>query len=270
MSGEASARSDIGLPGVQEQLVAAVGAAQSTSVVVLVNGRPLTLTGVVAAVPAVLEAWAPGLEGANAVADVLFGAVNPGGKLPASFPRSVGQIPIYYNHENTGRPYDPNNKYTSKYLDLPNGPLYPFGYGLSYTTFTIGDLHLSSHRMSRHGGHVDVTVTVTNTGSRDGDEVVQLYIRDPVASIVQPVRRLRAYERVTLKARAHRTVSFRLTPGGRGLLRQLGALPRRAGRDRGVRRQLLRRLRPDRHVHGDVTAAGPATPDGRRSADIRA
>ncbi len=212
MSGEASARSDIGLPGVQEQLVAAVGAAQSSSVVVLVNGRPLTLTGVVAAVPAVLEAWAPGLEGAHAVADALFGAVNPGGKLPVSFPRSVGQIPIYYNHENTGRPYDPNNKYTSKYLDLPNGPLYPFGYGLSYTTFEIGGLHLSSHRMSRRGGHVDVTVTVTNTGSRAGDEVVQLYIRDPVASIVQPVRRLRGFRRVTLAAGAHRTVTFRLTP----------------------------------------------------------
>ena len=208
MSGEASARSDIGLPGVQQQLVDAVGAAQAKTVVVLVNGRPLTLTGVVAAVPAILEAWAPGLEGANAIADALFGVVNPGGKLPVSFPRSVGQVPIYYNHENTGRPYDPNNKYTSKYLDLPNGPLYAFGFGLSYTTFTISDLHLSSHRLSRRGGRITVSATVKNTGSRDGDEVVQLYLHDPVASIVQPVRRLRGYERVTLKAGASTDVTF--------------------------------------------------------------
>jgi beta-glucosidase len=211
MSGEASARSDIGLPGVQQQLVDQVGAAQPKSVAVLVNGRPLTLTGVVAAVPAILEAWAPGLEGANAVADVLFGVVNPGGKLPVSFPRSVGQIPIYYNHENTGRPYDPNNKYTSKYLDLPNGPLYSFGFGLSYTTFTLAGLHLSSHQMSRRGGHIDVTVTVKNAGSHDGDEVVQLYLHDPVASIVQPVRRLRGYQRVSLSAGQHKDVTFRLT-----------------------------------------------------------
>jgi beta-glucosidase len=211
MSGEASARSDIGLPGVQQQLVDQVGAAQPKSVAVLVNGRPLTLTGVVAAVPAILEAWAPGLEGANAVADVLFGVANPGGKLPVSFPRAVGQIPIYYNHENTGRPYDPNNKYTSKYLDLPNGPLYSFGFGLSYTTFTLGGLQLSSHRMSRRGGHVDVTVTVKNAGSRDGDEVVQLYVHDPVASIVQPVRRLRGYQRVSLPAGQQQDVTFRLT-----------------------------------------------------------
>ncbi len=211
MSGEASARSDIGLPGVQQQLVDQVGAAQAKSVAVLVNGRPLTLTGVAAAVPAILEAWAPGLEGGNAIADVLFGVVNPGGKLPVSFPRSVGQVPIYYNHENTGRPYDPNNKYTSKYLDLPNGPLYAFGFGLSYTTFAISDLHLSSHRMARRGGRIEVTASVKNTGSRDGDEVVQLYIHDPVASIVQPVRRLRGFKRVTLKAGASTSVSFTLT-----------------------------------------------------------
>ncbi|MDP9220293.1 MAG: beta-glucosidase BglX [Actinomycetota bacterium] len=216
MSGEAAARSDIGLPGVQQQLVDAVGAAQAKSVAVLVNGRPLTLTGVAAAVPAILEAWAPGLEGAPAIADVLFGVVNPGGKLPVSFPRSVGQIPIYYNHENTGRPFDPNNKYTSKYLDLPDGPLYGFGFGLSYTTFAISDLRLSSHRLSRRGGQVKVSVKVQNTGSRDGDEVVQLYLHDPVASIVQPVRRLRGFRRVTLKAGAQRRVTFTIGPNDVG------------------------------------------------------
>jgi beta-glucosidase len=212
MSGEASARSDIGLPGVQQELVDRVGAAQSRSVVVLVNGRPLTLSGVVAAVPAILEAWAPGLEGGTAVAEILFGAANPGGKLPVSFPRAVGQIPIYYNHENTGRPYDPNNKYTSKYLDLPNGPLFSFGFGLSYTTFEISDLHLSASRMSRRGGRIRVSATVKNTGPRDGDEVVQLYIHDPVADIVQPVRRLRGFERVSLAHGQSTTVHFTLGP----------------------------------------------------------
>jgi beta-glucosidase len=212
MSGEASARSDIGLPGVQQQLVQAVAAAAPRTVVVLINGRPLTIAGVLDAAPAVLEAWAPGSEGGHAIADVLTGAVNPGGKLPVTFPRSVGQVPIYYNHENTGRPGDPNNKYTSKYLDLPLGPQLPFGFGLSYTTFTVDNLRLSSHRLSRRRGAVVVRVDVTNTGDVAGDEVVQLYVHDPVASIVQPVRRLRGFSRVTLDAGAKRTVTFTLTP----------------------------------------------------------
>jgi beta-glucosidase len=212
MSGEAAARSDIGLPGVQLQLVQAVAAAASRSVVVLINGRPLTIAGVLDAAPAVLEAWAPGSEGGHAIADVLTGAVNPGGKLPVTFPRSVGQVPIYYNHENTGRPGDPNNKYTSKYLDLPLGPQLPFGFGLSYTTFSLDNLRLSSHRLSRRHGAIVVRVDVTNTGDVAGDEVVQLYVHDPVASIVQPVRRLRGFSRVTLAAGAKRTVSFTLTP----------------------------------------------------------
>ncbi|MGH3423877.1 MAG: glycoside hydrolase family 3 C-terminal domain-containing protein, partial [Nocardioidaceae bacterium] len=212
MSGEAAARSDIGLPGVQQRLADAVGEAQPTSAVVLVNGRPLTLSDLADAVPAIVEAWAPGLEGAAAVADVLFGEVNPGGKLPVSFPRSVGQVPIYYNHENTGRPYDPDNKYTSKYLDLPHGPLYAFGYGLSYTTFEIGDLRTSASTLSRHHGEVEVSAVVTNTGERAGDEVVQMYVHDPVASIVQPVRRLRGFERVTLEPGRSRRVRFTLTP----------------------------------------------------------
>jgi beta-glucosidase len=143
---------------------------------------------------------------------VLFGTVNPGGKLPASFPRAVGQIPIYYNHENTGRPHDPNNKYTSKSLDLPNGPLFSFGFGLSYTIFAISGLHLSSTHLSRHGGRVKVTVQVKNTGAKDGDEVVQLYIHDQMAEVVQPVRRLRGYQRVSLKAGQSQPVHFTLRP----------------------------------------------------------
>jgi beta-glucosidase len=212
MSGEAAARSDIGLPGVQLQLVKAVAAAQPRTAVVLINGRPLTIADVLASVPAVLEAWAPGSQGGNAIADVLTGAVNPGGKLPVTFPRAVGQVPIYYNHENTGRPGDPNNKYTSKYIDLPLGPQLPFGFGLSYTTFTLTNLRLSSTRLSRRHGSITVRADVTNTGSVAGDEVVQLYIHDPVASIVQPVRRLRGFSRVTLAAGASRTVTFTLTP----------------------------------------------------------
>ncbi|TDQ00834.1 glycoside hydrolase family 3 N-terminal domain-containing protein [Labedaea rhizosphaerae] len=211
MSGEAAARSNIDLPGVQQQLVAAIKATGKPFAVVLINGRPLTIPYLAENAPAILEAWAPGVQGGNAIADILFGTVNPGGKLPVSFPRAVGQIPIYYNHENTGRPADPNNKYTSKYLDLATGPLYEFGHGLSYTTFTIDGLTLSGTRMSTHGGKITVSVQVTNTGKRSGDEVVQLYLRDPVASIVQPVRKLRGFQRVSLGAGAAKTVTFTLT-----------------------------------------------------------
>jgi beta-glucosidase len=212
MSGEAAARSTIDLPGVQQQLVAAIKETGKPFVVVLVNGRPLTIPYLHDNAPAILEAWAPGVQGGHAVADVLFGTVNPGGKLPVSFPRAVGQIPIYYNHENTGRPADPANKYTSKYLDLESGPLYEFGFGLSYTTFRVDGLRLSDTRLPARGGRLQVSAKVTNTGGRAGDEVVQLYLRDPVASLVQPVRRLRGFQRVTLAAGASTTVSFTLTP----------------------------------------------------------
>ena len=209
MSGEASSRAEISLPGRQEDLIAAIKATGKPFAVVLMNGRPLTLDDVDANAPAILEAWFPGSQGGNAVADVLFGNVNPGGKLPVTFPHSVGQIPLYYNHENTGRPADPNNKFTSKYLDAPVTPLYEFGFGLSYTTFTVSNLHLSATTMSPKG-RITVNVDVQNTGSRAGDDVVQLYIHDPVASIVQPVRRLRGFQRVTLDAGQKRTLQFTL------------------------------------------------------------
>ncbi|MGY0020152.1 glycoside hydrolase family 3 N-terminal domain-containing protein [Streptomyces sp. YJ-C3] len=214
MSGEASARSDISLPGDQEKLIAAIARTGKPFVVVLVNGRPLTVGDWLESAPAVLEAWHPGTEAGNAVADVLFGTVNPGGKLPVSFPRTVGQIPIHYNHESTGRPYDPDNKYTSKYLDLPPTPQFPFGFGLSYTTFELGTPKLSRSsvpvRALRKGDTVEVSVSVRNTGSRAGDEVVQLYVHDVAASITQPVRRLRGFRRVTLDKGASTTVRFRL------------------------------------------------------------
>jgi beta-glucosidase len=210
MSGEAESRSEIDLPGDQEALIAAIKDTGKPFVVVLFNGRPLTLDGVADEAPAILEAWFPGVQAGHAVADVLFGDVNPGGKLPVSFPRRVGQVPIYYNHEPTGRPCDPGVKWNSRYRDIPScEPLYPFGYGLSYTSFEISNLKLNRQSVSRHGS-VTATVDVKNTGARAGDEVVQLYIHDPVASISQPVRRLRGFERVTLEPGEARTVSFTL------------------------------------------------------------
>ncbi len=209
-SGEAESRSNIDLPGKQQELIDRIKALGKPFVVVLFNGRPLTLEKVDAAAPAILEAWFPGVQAGNAVADLLFGKANPGGKLPVTFPRSVGQVPIYYNHEPTGRPCDPTFKWNSRYRDIPTcEPLYPFGYGLSYTTFSITNLQLSTHTM-RMRGAVRASVDVTNTGTRAGDEVVQLYIHDPVASIEQPVRRLRGFERVTLAPGESKTVTFRL------------------------------------------------------------
>src|SRR5215218_6165590 len=210
MSGEAAARSTLDLPGRQEDLLRAIKATGKPFVVVLFNGRPLALEGVVDDAPAILEAWFPGVQAGPAVADVVFGRVNPGGKLPVTFPRRLGQVPIYYNHEPTGRPCDPEVKWNSRYRDIRScDPLYPFGYGLSYTSFSISNLKLTRDSVSRNGS-VTATVDVENTGAREGDEVVQLYIHDPVASISQPVRRLRGFERVTLNPGQSRTISFKL------------------------------------------------------------
>jgi beta-glucosidase len=222
MSGEATSRSNIDLPGDEQQLIDRIAALGKPFTVVLFNGRPLTLTDVAAKSPAILEAWFPGVQAGNAVADVLFGKVNPGGKLPVSFPVNVGQVPIYYNHEPTGRPCDITSKYNSRYRDLNTcDPLYSFGYGLSYTTFSFSNLQLSSATMSQRGS-VKARVNVTNTGSRAGDEVVQLYIHDPVASISQPVRRLRDFDRVTLQPGQTKTVSFTLDRNDVGFYDNMG------------------------------------------------
>ncbi|NGO75533.1 glycosyl hydrolase [Streptomyces sp. YC504] len=217
LSGEAAVRGELGLPGVQEQLAEAVAATGTPCVVVLVGGRPLTIGGWAQRVPAVVMAWHPGIEAGPAVADVLTGAVVPGGKLPVTFPRSVGQIPLYYNHERTGRPYDPaapEVKYVSRYLDLADGPEFCFGHGLSYTTFALGEPRLSREQLAagdlEAGATVEVTVAVRNTGDRTADEVVQLYVQDPAASIAQPVRRLRGFTRVRLAAGEEREVRFTL------------------------------------------------------------
>jgi beta-glucosidase len=210
MSGEANSRSTLDLPGRQEELLRAIKATGKPVAVVLFSGRPLALENIVDDAPAILEAWFPGVQAGNAVADVVFGKVNPGGKLPASFPYRVGQVPIYYNHEPTGRPCNKTAKYNSQHRDIPScDPLFRFGFGLSYTTFDVSNLRLSSSSVGRNG-RLTASVDVTNTGGRQGDEVVQLYIHDPVASISQPVRRLRGFERVTLAPGAQRTVTFRL------------------------------------------------------------
>src|SRR5215216_3664000 len=210
MSGEAAARSTLDLPGRQEELIRAIKATGKPFAVVLFSGRPLALEDIVDDAPALLEAWFPGVQAGPAVADVVFGKVNPGGKLPVSFPRRLGQVPIYYNHEPTGRPCDPAQKYVSRHRDIPScSPLFVFGHGLSYTTFEVSDLRLSASAVSKKGS-LRASVTVTNTGKRKGDEVVQLYLHDPVASISQPVRRLRGFERVTLDPGASRSVTFTL------------------------------------------------------------
>jgi beta-glucosidase len=224
MSGEAASRSTLDLPGRQEELLRAIKETGKPVAVVLFNGRPLALEGVVDDAPAILEAWFPGVQAGPAVADVVFGKVNPGGKLPVTFPRRLGQVPIYYNHEPTGRPCDPNQKYVSRHRDIPScSPLFVFGHGLSYTTFEISNLQLSASTVSRNGS-LRASVTVTNTGRRKGDEVVQLYLHDPVASISQPVRRLRGFERVTLNAGKARTVTFTLDKSDFGFYDNRGKL----------------------------------------------
>jgi beta-glucosidase len=211
MSGEASSRSSLDLPGRQLDLIKAIHATGKPYTVVLMNGRPLTINWIAENSPAVLETWFAGTQAGNAIADVLFGDVNPGGKLPVTFPRSVGQIPIYYNHKNTGRPPDVNNKYTSKYLDIPVTPLFPFGFGLSYTQFQLTGLQLSA-RSIRPDGRLSVSVEIENMGKRAGDEVVQLYIRDMASSRTRPVRELKGFERITLQPGEKRRVEFTLAP----------------------------------------------------------
>jgi len=211
MVGEAASRATLDLPGRQMELVQAVHAAGKPVIVVLVNGRPLSVGWIVNNAPAILESWMGGSQSGNAIADILFGDVNPGGKLPVTVPRAVGQVPIYYNHMNTGRPPEAQNRYTSKYYDLPWTPLFPFGYGLSFTTFKIANLQLSAPAIPANG-KLTVSAEVENTGRRAGDEVVQLYIRDPVASMTRPVKELKGFQRVSLQPGEKRRVEFVLGP----------------------------------------------------------
>lgn len=213
MTGEASSMSNIAIQPSQQKLLQALVKSGKPVVAVLFNGRPMTLPWEEQHLNAILDVWFPGTEGGNAIADVLFGKYNPSGKLSTSFPVNVGQIPIHYNHKNTGRPFDGNvnsAKFKSNYLDVSNDPLYPFGFGLSYTTFTYSDLKLS--RNSLKGNEVlTATVTLTNTGKYAGEEVVQLYISDPVASVTRSVKDLKGFQKVSISPGESKEVSFRIT-----------------------------------------------------------
>ncbi|MFA5046928.1 MAG: glycoside hydrolase family 3 C-terminal domain-containing protein, partial [Paludibacter sp.] len=211
-SGEAASRSNIDVPGVQTELLEKLKALKKPIVVVLMNGRPLTLTKENELADAMLEAWFPGTMGGKAVTNVLFGQYNPSGKLTMTFPRNVGQIPIFYYEKNTGRPiYLKDPKYKSRYIDCPNDPLFPFGYGLSYTTFAYSDISLSTTDLTEKG-ELKASVNVTNTGNAAGEEVVQCYVRDLVGSITRPVKELKGFEKIALKVGESKVVTFTITP----------------------------------------------------------
>ncbi len=210
MSGEASSRSDIGIPESQKKLLKALVQTGKPVVLVVFAGRPLTLDWEDAHVNAILNVWAPGTEAGHAISDVLYGDYNPSGKLTMTFPRNVGQIPLYYNHKRTGRPFNAQNKFTSKYLDVPNEPLYPFGYGLSYTNFVYGDLQLSKKNL-KGNETLKATITVKNAGNYAGEETVQLYISDPVASITRSVKDLKGFQKIFLQPGEQKEVSFTIT-----------------------------------------------------------
>ncbi len=210
MCGEGACRSRLDLPGVQNELVRTIVETGKPVVMILMNGRPLTITWATEHVPAILETWFLGIQHGHAAADVLFGDVNPAGKLPVTFPRAVGQIPLYYNCKSTGRPYVDDNTSTSKYLDISNSPLYPFGYGLSYTTFSYSNLRLSNSKI-KIDDSLRVSVEVTNAGKMKGDEIVQLYVQDEFGSVTRPVKELKDFRRITLNVGEKRSVEFTIT-----------------------------------------------------------
>ncbi len=213
MTGEAASRTSLDLPGNQLALLKALEKTGKPIVLVLMSGRPNSVTWANEHVDAILEAWYPGTMGGHAIADVLYGDYNPSGKLPVTFPRTVGQVPLYYDMKNTGRPIDPakpDAKYVSRYLNTPNTPLYPFGYGLSYTSFTYSPVTLSRKSIGP-GEPLTASITVTNSGARDGEEVVQLYVRDLVGSVTRPVKELKGFRKIPLKKGESKTVSFILT-----------------------------------------------------------
>jgi len=211
MSGESSSRSDIDIPESQKNLLKALVQTGKPVVLVLFNGRPLTLSWENEHVPAILDVWFGGSEAGNAIADVLFGNYNPSGKLTTTFPQSVGQIPLYYNHKNTGRPYkgEPFAKFKSNYLDISNDPVYPFGYGLSYTTFSYSPLKLNKAQYIA-GEPINISVTITNTGNYDGEETAQLYIQDVAASVTQPVKELKKFQKVFINKGESKELTFTL------------------------------------------------------------
>jgi beta-glucosidase len=211
MSGEAASRAHLDIPGNQPELLKAIQKTGTPIVLVLMSGRPLAISWADKHIPAILETWFAGTEGGPAISDVLFGDYNPSGRLPTTFPRFVGQEPIYYNHKNTGRPAKPDEKYTSKYLDVKIGPLYPFGYGLSYTTFKYHNLSLSADTIGM-GDSLHISVEISNTGQRAGKATAQLYIRDLVGSVTRPVKELKGFKKVALQPGQTKQVHFIITP----------------------------------------------------------
>ncbi|MGC5702838.1 beta-glucosidase BglX [Pseudomonas sp. NFXW11] len=212
MSHESSSRTDLQIPASQRELIKALKATGKPLVLVLMNGRPLSLLDENQQADAILETWFSGTEGGNAIADVLFGDYNPSGKLPITFPRSVGQIPTYYNHLTIGRPFTPGKpgNYTSQYFDDTTGPLFPFGYGLSYTRFSLSDMALSATTLNK-GGKLEASVTLKNTGKRDGETVVQLYIQDVAGSMIRPIKELKNFQKVLLKAGEQKVIRFSIS-----------------------------------------------------------
>jgi beta-glucosidase len=213
MSGEAASLTDISLPGVQLELARAIIATGKPVAVVLFNGRPLAIPELDSIAPAILESWIGGTEAGNGIADVLFGDINPSGKLTMTFPRNVGQIPIFYNSKNTGRPINPEKpfeKYKSNYLDAPNSPLYPFGYGLSYTTFSYSDIKINKTEFQKDD-QITASIEIINTGNRDGEEIVQLYIRDLVGNVTRPVKELKEFKKILVKKGETVTVTFNIS-----------------------------------------------------------
>ena len=210
-SGEATSRTSINIPGVQTELLEKLKALNKPIVLVLMNGRPLDLSRESELADGILEAWFPGTMGGKAITQVLFGEYNPSGKLTMTFPRNLGQVPVYYYEKNTGRPnYLPNPKYKSRYIDCPNDPLYPFGFGLSYTTFAYSDIKLSTKELTEKG-ELKASVRVTNTGNVAGEEVVQCYVRDLVGSVTRPVKELKGFEKIALKMGESKVVTFSIT-----------------------------------------------------------
>jgi beta-glucosidase len=253
-TGEGRDRAELGLPGIQEELVRAIYATGVPVVVVLVNGRPLALPWMADHVPAILEAWLPGEEGAEAVADVLFGLVNPGGKLPMTFPRGVGQVPIYYSHKPSGG----RSHWKGDYVELSSRPLFPFGHGLSYTRFEYANLRIEPARVAPTG-RVTIAADVKNAGSWAGDEVVQLYIRDVAASVARPVQELKGFQRVSLDPGQQVTVSFDLAISSLGFYdRDMNLVV-----EPGVIEILIGSSSADIHlrgafeIEGETTEAGP-------------
>ena len=209
MSGENTSRADIGLPGVQLDLAKAIMKTGKRVIVVLANGRPLTLKWLADNATAIIEGWILGTEAGNALADAIIGNINPSGKLPVSFPYAIGQVPIYYNYKSTGRPYVPKEQWVTKYIDIPNDPLYPFGFGLSYTNFNYSNIKLTDSLLQMNG-QITASIEVKNTGTREGEEIVQLYVRDVVAQTTRPVKELKDFKKIKLQPGESKLVNFNI------------------------------------------------------------